>query len=71
MRGTKPASLRKTIHEASGMSIDITLPKSSIDPNTGHLLPMTVEERKTRYEALEQALDGMEELTDESDTDEV
>ena len=45
-------------------------PESAVDPRTGLLLPMTDEVRKARSEALNQVLDELAEITDETDTDE-
>ena len=41
-----------------------------IDPVTGRLRPMSIEERRERSESLQRALDEMAEITDETDTDE-
>ena len=50
------------------------VPKSTnpntIDLKTGRLLPLTDEQRKARSEALARALDEIDEITDETDTDE-
>jgi excisionase family DNA binding protein len=43
---------------------------SSVDPQTGRLLPLTDEERRERSEALGRALDHVDQITDSTDTDE-
>jgi hypothetical protein len=41
-----------------------------VDPTTGRLLPLTAEELAKRAEKLDRALDLIDEITDESDTEE-
>ncbi len=51
-----------------------TAPKTEtplIDPVTGRLRPMSIEERRARSESLQRALDEMAEISDETDTDEL
>ena len=43
----------------------------TVDTCTGRLQPLTDQERRTRSEALNQALDEIAGMTDETDTDEV
>ena len=42
----------------------------TVDPETGRLLPLTDEQRKVRSEALARVLDQIDQITDETDTDE-
>jgi hypothetical protein len=46
------------------------VPPGAIDPATGRLLPLSVEERRACSEALGRALDAIAEITDATDTDE-
>ena len=42
-----------------------------IDPVTGRLRPMSIEERQAQSESLQRVLDEMADITDETDTDEL
>lgn len=46
-------------------------PPHGVDPETGRLLALTVEQRQARSESLARALDQIEQLTDATDTDAV
>ncbi|WP_406698310.1 hypothetical protein V5E97_05565 [Singulisphaera sp. Ch08] len=53
------------------MAIDPTSTSpDTVDPKTGRLRPLTAAQRKARSEALARALDQINEITDETDTDE-
>lgn len=57
--------------EGSTMTIARTpAPPCTVDRDTGRLLPLTDEERRARSEALGRALDQVDQITDQTDTDE-
>ena len=49
----------------------VTTKTPAVDVATGHLRPMSEEERRERSEAVQRALDEIATITDETDTDEI
>jgi hypothetical protein len=47
-----------------------TFPPAAVDPNTGQILPMSEEEIAARHDAVLRMLKVLDQITDESDTDE-
>jgi hypothetical protein len=65
------AILRMEDHRPQEASAMASAPsRGTVDPGTGRLRPLSDQERRTRSEALARALDEIDRITDETDTDE-